>query len=218
MEYAFTDSQVRRDRDILEQQVHNYIRNYAGAFQPVVDAKRLLADGYGLNVAQMRMVLNAMRADTGIRLNFQPSGGAQVIEFPRSPRGHASASSPFAVPFDDDGEDYKETKASRRVADDPRWFEVDFKFNMPYGMTMQVRGEVIHLMSQERSKLTYYPIGSWHWGKKVFGQPKFHFKLYYECSEASKKLRMLTESEAQTLADHGLMRFCRTCQTIRGHR
>lgn len=211
MEYAFTDAVVRADREVLTIRAEQYLRAYVGEFHVLVHAKRKLALGYELNIAEIRTVLNAMRADTSCHFDYEPPAGV-VIDFPQNRRG---------VVFDDLEED---DFGSRRrfvqeyVQPEPRWRRYKkwrFNPNLPYVMATAVRSEVIHLVSQERTELTYYPIGSWHNGEKVFGQPLWEFRLYYECTQGSKKVRMLTEHEAEVLVSVGLMRFCRTCQTFR---
>jgi hypothetical protein len=203
MEFAFTDDLVRRDREVLTDRVLAYLQSYTGEFGPLIQARNLIKHGVSLNVAQVRTVLNAMRADTSVVMDYQPPIGAQVISFPRTPRMDL---------FAPDVEDEPYEPPARR------WFKHDFRFKLPYAMATAARAEVIHLLSQERSILEYHPIGSWYDGKKVFGQPIWNFRLYYECTQASKKLRMLTEHEAEVLVDLGLMRYCRTCQQFRAMR
>lgn len=217
MEYAFTDAIVRADREVLTARALQYLMAYAGEFHVLVSAKHKVNQGYELNIAEIRTVLNTMRADTSINFDYQPD--SNVLSFPvpeRRPRG---------IQFDDLNEDdYPSYKAFVQRYDtypvrEPRWRRhKKFNIKLPYGMSTVVRSEVIHLMSTERTEVNYYPIGSWHDGEKVFGQPKWEFRFYYECTQASKKLRMLTEHEAEVLVDLGLMRFCRTCRQFRDMR
>lgn len=217
MEYAFTDALVRADREVLTIRAEQYLRAYTGDFHVLVQARNQLNEGYELNIAQVRTVLNTMRADTSVRFDYQPPAGTNVIQFPAPQRRGVD----FGGELEDlDEDDYPSRR--RFVKDyvpEPRWRRHKrFKIKLPYGMSMSVRSEVIHLMSQERTELNYHPIGSWYDGEKVFGQPRWQFRFYYECSQASKNLRMLTAHEAEVLVNLGIMRFCRTCQQFRGLR
>lgn len=207
MEYAFTDDMIRRDREVLTGQALAYVQHYTGSFGPILQAKAILDEGMMLSVGQIRVILNTMRTDTSVVLNYKPSLAPNVINFPeRRPR----------VDFGYPGDDEEPRETLRQP--ERRWFRWPFRLKLPHGMSMAVRSEVIHLMSQERSRLEVHPVGSWWNGEKVWKEPIWSFRLYYECSEAAKKLRMLTAYEAEVLVDLGLMRFCRTCQAFRNNR
>jgi hypothetical protein len=204
---------VRTDREVLTVRARQYLESYTGDFHVLIEARRQLAEGYELNIAQVRTVLNAMRADTSVRFDYTPPAGTNVIQFP--------APQQRGVSFEVDDEKYPSHRRfmEEYVPREPRWRRhKKFKLKLPYAMATAARSEVLHLISQERSELTYYPVGSWHNGEKVFGQPLWEFRLYYECTQASKKLRMLTEHEAAVLENLGLMRYCRTCQQFRDFR
>lgn len=198
MDYAFTDQMVRSDRYDLTEAAETYLRNYKGSFEPILEARRAMLQGAELNVAEIRMILNVMRADTSVRIEYTPPP-RNVIQFPRRP-----------VPFFDDDEPIRR---------DPVWYRLKaFKLKMPFAMSLHKRAEVIHYISNDRSECHYHPIGSHSQGRKVF-EPFWDFRVAFECSATRPpKMRMLTTYEAFYLVEAGYMRLCRTCLTLRTDR
>src|SRR4051812_34470084 len=72
MDHAFTDEMVRQDRADLTKAAMEYLATYKGSFQPILDARKALMEGYELGVAHIRTILNTMRADTSVQMEYTP--------------------------------------------------------------------------------------------------------------------------------------------------
>lgn len=199
MDYAFTDQMVRQDPSLREA-AEKYVQDYKGSFMPVLQARQALVEGHELNVAEIRTVLNIMRADTSIRILCQPSP-SNVIEFPKS----------RAISFAPD--DLLVDKPS------PRWRRHAFSFKpqWTHGMSMHKRAEVIHDLDRIKSYAEYYPRGSWHHGEKIW-EPKFEFFPQWKCGAKPPynrpNIRLLTAHEADQLLRRSMMRMCPSCDRI----
>jgi hypothetical protein len=201
MEHAFTDRMVREDKEDLTEAVLKYLQTYKGNFQPILDARRAVHEGYALNVAEIRMVLNVMRADTSIRLEYAPPEG-NVIQFPR------------AVAFEEEEEarprkpEYREFLVRGRI-----------KSKFIFGISTHKTAVNVHYINHSRTRFIYKQAGArshsrqmgWHqlWENRI------EIEYFWECSSKNPKVRLLTSAECFRLVEEGLMKLCPTCLTLR---
>jgi hypothetical protein len=62
-ERRYNDRDVRDNREVLEEVAVEYLEQYTGGFDFLVDMRMRVATGYGLTTAMVRGVLNCMRND-----------------------------------------------------------------------------------------------------------------------------------------------------------
>lgn len=210
MDHAFTDQMVRSDKADLTRAVLEYLGRYKGSFQPILAAREAVHEGHELNVAEIRTILNVMRADTSIRLEYTPPM-AQIIEFPKRVN--------FA--FDP------------QPVERPRSLEVLVKgrIKLPYGTSIGKRAEVIHTVSQAKTKFLYKRPGAHSlrsaWQTKRHGWEPLWFErieveLHWLCKQQEGwNFILLSELEAGAWvaagaldATYGPRRVCPSCKVI----
>lgn len=194
MDYAFTDQMVRDDREELTRAAISYLERYKGSFRPILDARTAYLTGEELNIAEIRTILNVMRADTSIRMTYDPPLRSNVIEFPRNK---------FA-PVDSD--------EPRR----PMWYRIrmEVKPEYVYGMSMHKRAQVIHDISRVKSYAEYFPVGSYERGRQIW-EPRIKFHIKWGCTGPNtNNFRLLTVREADSLILQGCARPCPSCERL----
>jgi len=199
MDHAFTDQMVRADPSLREA-AEKYLLDYKGSFQPILEARRVLQEGiYELNVAEIRTVLNVMRADTSIRIEYEPPQG-NVIQFPRRQR---------LV------DEQEVTKAKPKLE-----VPIRSRIKFDYGTSLNRQAQVIHDIDHEGTEFAYKRAGArtlTRRGWEVFWYDRIEVKLKWSCSAAISRQPMLLLVNAKT-AGHMIMdgyrRACPQCKKV----
>jgi hypothetical protein len=206
VEHAFTDQMVRADREDLTAAALQYLEKYKGNFQPILDARQAFAEGYELNVAEIRMILNVMRADTSIRMEYTPPAG-QVIKFP-------------------DRGIFREEKV---VPTPPKFQEVrvrtQIKSKYVFGMSMHKRAETIHYLDHSKTEGVFKQAGARSYAGRLSVRPfaqghgwhqiwfdRIEVSISWRCSVMNPHVRLLTSTEAHKLLSEGRKRLCPQCR------
>lgn len=203
MEYAFTDRMVREDPRLVDAAT-KYLLDYSGSFEPLVNAKKRLLEEGELPTPHARLVLNAMRSDTSVKLEYTPPEG-KVIQFPNR---QAVQGFVFPNPVEEAPKPkYREFLINGQV-----------KERYSHAMSMHKTSQVIHIVDHEATKVTFKQAGtrSYSRGKgwQQIWQDRIEFDLRWVCSKPPAKVRLLTLGEAIRLVDEGLMRICPGCHRM----
>lgn len=204
MDHAFTDRMVREDKEDLSKAAKDYLLAYKGSFEPVLHARAAVIEGVELNVAQIRTVLNVMRADTSIRMEYTPPTGSNVIQFPLGGRQRDEESPRVTTPK-------LELVVFGRI-----------KSKYVFGMSMHKRAEVIHYVDHDKTRIVYKRSGAsslitsprrMGWQKLYFDRIEVQYG--WECGSKNPKVRLLTTDMMEAIVNRGLGRLCPTCLSIR---
>jgi hypothetical protein len=195
MDHAFTDQMVRNDPSLREAATR-YVLDYKGNFDPILNARQTLIQGEQLGVAHIRTILNVMRADTSIRLEYTPPKN-NVVKFP----GVFQEEEEVFVP-----------KRAREI-------RVKGRVRATFGMSTHKRAEVIHYVDHGQTVFTFKEAGARslirHRGWEQIWEDRIEVGLRWECSQRNPKVRLLATDEVAVLLSRGLMRICPTCLRIR---
>lgn len=199
MDHAFTDRMVREDRVELTQAALDYLKAYKGSFKPLLDARTAHLTGEVLNVAEIRMILNCMRSDTSVRMEYTPPEVSNVIDFPRS-----------RAFYDDD------IVVEKRRLELP----VRGKINRTFATSTSLRAEVIHEVNQDSVRLTFKRAGAHSLiprnGWQVLWYDRIEVDFRYLCGAKPTwtTLQLLTVVEAREMIRNCERRYCPGCVRV----
>jgi hypothetical protein len=183
--------------------------NYKSNFQPVLDVRNMISSGVTLSVAHVRTILNVMRADTSVQLQYTPPEG-KIIQFPKR------------NPFAHDDEPYMQlAEAVERTRHRLQDFEVrgSIKPCYTFGMSPHKTSLNIHYVSRKRSQFCYKQAGTRSYsrgrGWQTIWENRIEVKLMWDCGQEVKGVRLLTTNEASRLIQEGVMKLCPNCILVR---
>lgn len=181
----FTDAHVLAD-PALRELAESYARQYVGAFEEMLGARRIVMHGGELNTSQVRMVLNTMLTST------------QVKNMPQPPE-----TSTFDAGL------YRARQRTHRPAQTRRWpFELKAVVRKPYIYSTNPRAFNIHVI--KFVKVKYFPAMT-----QELYHNRFSCTIHCWCPEqwsgGRNYLRIADKPEVEKLIDESGRRWCKTC-------
>jgi hypothetical protein len=162
MDYAFTDQMVRADREDLTEAALNYLMDYKGSFEPLLKARQAIDDGYELGVAHVRMILNCMRADTSVQIEYTVSQKSNVIQFPKRP---------VHTFVDDEG---------HKTVTQPREFRINGRIKRDHFTSLHQRAEIIHDIDHSSVRFTFKGAGTRSYSRSAGWQQLWYDRIEVE--------------------------------------
>lgn len=193
MDHAFTDQMVREDRESLTEAVYAYLLQYRGNFQVVKDAARTVAKGEDLNVAQIRTILNVMRADTAVQMEYTPPRTNNVVEFPRRGVFHQDAHLGNVV---------------RRLE-----LPVRGRLKLPYATSTGIRAEVIHEINLQSVAFVFKRSGAQSLKRSRGWEQLWHDRIEFDFRHLCGSRP--NHNTAWLLSEADALQMIRTCQRRR---
>lgn len=161
MDRKYTDTDVRKDPTLAPIALR-YLSEYNGDFEPLVSARALMMAGGRLRNVMIRTVLNCMRHD--------PS----VVNLPVPVWKTFDASRPRrdpVPPATDPDEDWSGLDEEEEFVPPPSTYkpvQLPLKWKVQFGVSNSVQAKLIHILDQDRSSLTWYPLGTTGWPNKEY--------------------------------------------------
>jgi hypothetical protein len=188
--YKYTDSQVRADIERYRSVASEYLRNYSGEFELLLDYRHRLGKGIGLTVPMIRATLNCMRFDAQWDDRL-PSRRARNVE---------EETNTVYVDFDQ----------KKKIKPYHSYNITALRWNMPYGISSNKMARTVHLVAQDSGWLYYMESREW------FPRIRWNCKAFYNMPGQmyAPLIELMSEEDALSMTTLPGWKLCGTCQKI----
>lgn len=222
-ETKYTDRDVRESPDLAEMAVE-YVEQYGGEFEYLIDMKMRLAQGYDLTTPMIRGILNCMRHDpriTGLPAPLPPEEGVVVELRPAKRKKRKShvwdrenpvpcneIKSHDAHTWRPDGEHYEWCNGVPWAINRLSSIYLPAQVKLPFVVARS--GKLIHRVGPTDHWVEWWP-NRHEWGFNRILQPELTVKLVCKYPSVLRQPLLLTAERAEQIIEVCELDWCRHC-------